>query len=101
MAIIKLTQYFSDTDKLKYIYINTNYIIYLEEITHNNYNKETNTNTPQTYTLITLTTTSFPVTIHPRRSQSKEACHPKNLHLLDLTFSLPHLQPTCFPFLLI
>ncbi len=71
MAIIKLTQYFSDTDKLKYIYINTNYIIYLEEITFNEYNKETNTNTPQTYTLITLTTTSFSVRESPHTIQGK------------------------------
>jgi len=71
MAIIKLTQYFSDTDKLKYIYINTNYIIYLEEITHNNYNKETNTKPPQTYTLITLTTTSFSVRESPHTIQDK------------------------------
>lgn len=71
MAIIKLTQYFSDTDKIKYIHINTDYIIYLEEITHNKYDKETDTTTPQTYTFITLTTTSFSVQESPHTIQGK------------------------------
>ena len=71
MAIIKLTQYLSGIDKIKYIYINTDYIICLEEITHNKYNKETNTNTPQTYTFITLTTTSISVQESPHTIQGK------------------------------
>jgi len=71
MAIIKLTQYFSGTDKIRYIYINTNHIIYLEERTHSKYDKETNKNIPQTYTFISLTTTSISVQESPHTIQGK------------------------------
>lgn len=71
MAIIKLTQYFSGTDIIRYIYINTNHIIYLEERTHYRHNKETNTNTNQPYTFISLTETSFCVQESPHTIQGK------------------------------
>ena len=71
MAIIKLTQYFSGTDIIRYIYINTNHIIYLEERTHTKYDKETNKNIPQTYTFISLTETSFCVQESPHTIQGK------------------------------
>ena len=71
MAIIKLTQYFSGTDIIRYIYINTNHIIYLEERTHPKYDKETGATTPQPYTYISLTNTSFSVQESPHTIQGK------------------------------
>lgn len=71
MAIIKLTQYFSGTDIIRYIYINTDHIISLEERTHNKYDKETGTTTLQTYTFILLTNNSFSVQESPHTIQGK------------------------------
>lgn len=71
MAIIKLTQYFSGTDIIRYIYINTDHIISLEEKTHYKYDKETGKNTPRAYTVISLTDTSFSVQESPHTIQGK------------------------------
>lgn len=71
MAIIKLTQSTSLTDIIRYIYINTDHIISLEEKTYYKYDKETNTNTPRAYTVILLTNASFSVQESPHTIQGK------------------------------